>query len=123
MPEIVTGVRTINERIEQLLGMDFDAFRRSVLLAQNRFSEFLKATAGDRDKVLKGVFGYEVLDDAQRVAKSRLDRAETDLEALGDERRRIDEARARLEEARANAAIAPSGDCATSRRRRPRWSG
>jgi exonuclease SbcC len=106
VPEIVTGVRTINERIEQLLGMDFDAFRRSVLLAQNRFSEFLKATAGDRDKVLKGVFGYEVLDAAQRVAKSRLERAETDLEALGDERRRIDEARARLEEARANATTA-----------------
>jgi DNA repair protein SbcC/Rad50 len=106
VPEIVTGVRTINERIEQLLGMDFDAFRRSVLLAQNRFSEFLKATAGDRDKVLKGVFGYEILDGAQRVAKSRLDRAETDLEALGDERRRLDEARARLEEARANAAAA-----------------
>jgi exonuclease SbcC len=106
VPEIITGVRTINERIEQLLGMDFDAFRRSVLLAQNRFSEFLKATAGDRDKVLKGVFGYEVLDGAQRVAKSRLDRAETDLEALGDERRRIDEARARLEESRAVAASA-----------------
>ena len=106
VPEIITGVRTINERIEQLLGMDFDAFRRSVLLAQNRFSEFLKATAGDRDKVLKGVFGYEVLDHAQRVAKSRLDRAETDLEALGDERRRIDEARARLEESRTNAASA-----------------
>ena len=106
VPEIVTGVRTINERIEQLLGMDFDAFRRSVLLAQNRFSEFLKATAGDRDKVLKGVFGYEVLDEAQRVAKSRLDRAEADLETLGDERRRIDEARARLEEARANAVSA-----------------
>lgn len=106
VPEIITGVRSINERIEQLLGMDFDAFRRSVLLAQNRFSEFLKATASDRDKVLKGVFGYEVLDGAQRVAKSRLDRAETDLEAMGDERRRIDEARARLEESRAHAASA-----------------
>ncbi|MEO8423691.1 MAG: SMC family ATPase [Actinomycetota bacterium] len=106
VPQIVTGVRTINERIEQLLGMDFDAFRRSVLLAQNRFSEFLKATAGDRDKVLKGVFGYEVLDEAQRVAKSRLDGVETDLDALGDERRRIDEARGRLEEARATATAA-----------------
>ena len=103
--EIVTGERAMNERIEGLLGMDFRAFCRSVLLAQNRFSEFLKATAGDRDKVLKGVFGYEVLDEAQRVAKSRLDRAEVELEALGDERRRIDEARGRLEEARANAAL------------------
>ncbi|MGH2595000.1 MAG: AAA family ATPase, partial [Actinomycetota bacterium] len=106
--EIVTGERAMNERIERLLGMDFRAFCRSVLLAQNRFSEFLKATAGDRDKVLKGVFGYEVLDEAQRVAKSRLDRAETELEALGDERRRVDEARGRLEEARTNATTAAS---------------
>jgi exonuclease SbcC len=108
VPEIVTGARTINERIERLLGMDFDAFRRSVLLAQNRFSEFLKATPGDRDKVLKGVFGYEVLDEAQRVAKARLDHAEVELEAMGDERRRIGEARERLEEARANAATVAS---------------
>ncbi len=34
----------MNERIEQLLGMDFKTFCRSVLLAQNRFTEFLKAT-------------------------------------------------------------------------------
>jgi exonuclease SbcC len=104
VPEIVTGVRAINERIERLLGMDFDAFCRSILLAQNRFSEFLMATDGDRDKVLKGVFGYEVLDAAQRVARTRLDRAELALDALADERRKIDEARGRLEEARANAA-------------------
>ena len=106
VPEIVSGERAVNERVERLLGMDFKAFCRSVLLAQNRFSEFLKATAGDRDKVLKGVFGYEVLDEAQRVAKARLDRAETDLEAMGDERRRIDDARSRLEGARASAASA-----------------
>jgi DNA repair protein SbcC/Rad50 len=106
--EIVTGERATNERIESLLGMDFRAFCRSVLLAQNRFSEFLKATAGDRDKVLKGVFDLDVLDEAQRVAKSHLDRVEAELEALGDERRRIDEARGRLEEARTNAATAAS---------------
>jgi exonuclease SbcC len=105
-PEIVTGERAIGERVERLLGMDFRAFCRSVLLAQNRFSEFLKATAGDRDKVLKGVFGYEVLDAAQRVARSRLDRTEVELEALGDERRRIDAARERLEAARLTAAAA-----------------
>ncbi|MGZ8641639.1 MAG: AAA family ATPase [Actinomycetota bacterium] len=104
--ETITLERHVNERIEQLLGMDFKAFCRSVLLAQNRFSEFLKATAGDRDKVLKGVFGYEVLDAAQRVARSRLDRAEVELDALADERRKIDEARERLEEARTNAASA-----------------
>lgn len=101
--ETITGERAVNARVEQLLGMDFKAFCRSVMLAQNRFNEFLHATPGDRDRVLKGVFGYERLDEAQRVAKSRLDRERTALESLAQERERIEEARGRLEEARAMA--------------------
>ncbi|HSG77987.1 MAG TPA: SMC family ATPase, partial [Acidimicrobiia bacterium] len=48
--------KEIAERVEELLGLDFDAFRRSVLLAQNRFAEFLQATPVQRDAVLEGVF-------------------------------------------------------------------
>jgi exonuclease SbcC len=102
----VTGDEPMKARVEQLLGMDFKAFCRSVMLAQNRFAEFLKATAGDRDRVLKGVFGYDLLDAAQATARVRLERAELELEVLAGERRRIDEARERLEGARAAAARA-----------------
>lgn len=104
--ERVTGDDPMKERVEQLLGMDFKAFCRSVLLAQNRFSEFLKATPADRDKVLKGVFGYERLDLAHVVAKGRLQREETRLEALRDRRERIDQARERLDGARSVAGAA-----------------
>ena len=45
--------RDVNARVEELLGLDFQAFRRSVLLAQNRFAEFLHASAGVRDKVIE----------------------------------------------------------------------
>ena len=99
----ITGERDVNAKVEQLLGLDFKAFCRSVLLAQNRFQEFLRATPGDRDKVLKGVFGYDRLDDAQRTAKLRLERIGLELEAFGAERTRIDEARTHLEAARAEA--------------------
>ncbi len=51
--ETVTQEGQVNARVEQLLGMDFATFCRSVLLAQNRFSEFLKATPTERDKVLE----------------------------------------------------------------------
>ena len=64
-------------------------FCRSVLLAQNRFSDFLKATPTERDKVLKGVFGYERLDAAKAAAERRLTASEATLEALARERRRI----------------------------------
>jgi exonuclease SbcC len=103
--ERVTGERDVNARVEQLLGMDFKAFSRSVLLAQNRFHEFLRATAGDRDKVLKGVFGYDRLDDAQRVAKVRLATVELELDGFQRERQGIDRARADLDDARATAEV------------------
>ena len=101
--ERVMGERAVNDRVEQLLGMDFRAFCRSVLLAQNRFHEFLRATPGDRDKVLKGVFGYDRLDDAQRTAKLRLERVVMELDSFGAERTRIDDARTQLEAARGDA--------------------
>ena len=84
--ETVTQEGQVNARVEQLLGMDFQTFCRSVLLAQNRFSDFLKATRTERDKVLKGVFGYERLDAAKVAADRRLDRETLALEALARER-------------------------------------
>ena len=98
--ETVTMEGAVNERITHLLGMDFDTFCRSVLLAQNRFSDFLKATKTDRDKVLKGVFGFEQIDAAKLAAERRLDRETMALEAFAREREGIDQARERLEEAR-----------------------
>ena len=101
--ETVLQERPVRQRVERLLGMTFDAFCRSVLLAQNRFAEFLKATPTDRNAVLKGVFGYERFDAALAAAKDRVRGAELELDGLAREGSRLDEARARLDEARAEA--------------------
>jgi exonuclease SbcC len=68
----------VNTRIAGLLGLDFDAFGRSVLLAQGRFAEFLTAPPRERDKVLKGVFGYDRVDRMREVAKEIAGLAEID---------------------------------------------
>ena len=72
----------ITARIEQLLGLDFDAFNRSVFLAQNRFAEFLQATAGQRDAVLKGVFGFDRLDQMAALTKDKRDGIKAELADL-----------------------------------------
>ena len=69
--EKVTQERQVNDRIRDLLGLDFDTFGRSVLLAQGRFAEFLKGAPADRDRVLKGVFGHDRIDQMREVAKAR----------------------------------------------------
>ncbi len=80
--EEVTGERAMTARIEELLGLDFDAFNRSVFLAQNRFAEFLQATAAQRDAVLKGVFGFDRLDRMAEVAKATRDELRSQLADL-----------------------------------------
>ena len=94
--EEVQGEKPVRVRVEQLLGMDFDAFCRSVLLAQNRFSDFLRATPRERNEVLKGVFGYERFDAALDGAKRRVAETTLLLESLEREGAKLAEAQAAL---------------------------
>jgi exonuclease SbcC len=104
--ETVVMDKPVRERIEQLLGMDFDTFGRSVLLAQNRFAEFLLAADGPRNAVLKGVFGYERFDAALAVTRERVAREETTVATLDADGARLLEARSALDDARTVAARA-----------------
>ncbi len=72
----------VNQRIEELLGFDYDAFGRSVLLAQGQFDEFLNAQPRQRDKVLKGVFGHERIDAMRELAKAKHKEATHEIEKL-----------------------------------------
>ena len=80
--ERVTLEADVNARIGELLGLEFDAFGRSVLLAQGRFAEFLTARPAERDKVLKGVFGHDKIDAMREAARRRAGDAAVEVEKL-----------------------------------------
>lgn len=86
--EEVSGERAVTGRVNELLGLEFDGFNRSVFLAQNRFAEFLHSRPGDRDRVLKGVFGFDRIEQMAEVAKARRDELKgqlAELERLRDD--------------------------------------
>ena len=112
--EVADKEREVTAEVERILGLDFDAFRRSVLLAQNQFAQFLEATPTERNAVLKGVFGFDRLDAMRDATKRRLDAvsvhlkvlqerrasAETDRTALPEKQRALEEATSRAETVR-----------------------
>jgi exonuclease SbcC len=98
--ELVEGEKGVNARVADLLGLDFHAFGRSVLLAQNQFARFLDATGGERDAVLKGVFGLDRIEAVRELAKARRDAAARDLEELDRRRAEVEADRGALEVAR-----------------------
>ena len=54
--------KTISEEINSILGLDFDAFKRSVMLAQGEFAAFLKAKDEERRTILEATAGVDIYD-------------------------------------------------------------
>ena len=92
--------RDVNERIEELLGLDFHGFGRSVLLAQGQFAQFLSSRPAERDKVLKGVFGYERVGEIRELARDAERRAQHEIDKLDIHIDHAEAAKDRLDERR-----------------------
>ena len=55
-------VREANQLIEAAVGLDYDAFTRTVLLPQGRFAEFLVGDAKERRDILTDLLGLELFE-------------------------------------------------------------
>jgi DNA repair protein SbcC/Rad50 len=85
----LSGEAVVSNRVIELLGLGFDAFSSSVLLAQGQFAKFLQATPKDRGVILKGIFRLDQIDELQKAAKARRDALEDDLKLIEGERNAI----------------------------------
>ncbi|MDA3951526.1 MAG: SMC family ATPase, partial [Spirochaeta sp.] len=66
---------------EAVLGVSYDNFRRTVIIPQGRFQEFLQLGVKDRTEMLKDLFGLDRFD-LYRGAKNLLDRAVQRITAI-----------------------------------------
>ncbi len=73
------GKKNTLEAISELIDLNFDQFRRSVLLAQGDFAAFLKAKKDERSSLLERITGTDIYSELSIEA---FDRARTEKEAL-----------------------------------------
>ena len=98
--------------IELRLGLSFDQFRRSALLAQNEFAAFLRANASERAALLERMTGTEIYSrlsiaahERHKAEQQRLEKMEAGLQAIS---RLPDEERAKVAQALADEEAARS---------------
>ena len=91
-------VRPVNDRVQALIGLDSDAFLRTVILPQGRFARLLVEDAPSaRTEILRQVWRTHDLEAAGEVAGQRLRDVRTLAARLGDEvQRHPDEPEAHL---------------------------
>ncbi|MGM0577624.1 MAG: AAA family ATPase [Myxococcota bacterium] len=69
------------EAIEDRLGLTFDQFRRSALLAQGDFAAFLKAKDDDRAELLERMTGTDIF---QRISRAAYERSKAEHKRVED---------------------------------------
>ena len=71
------GPDNVKLRVQELLGLTYEHFTQSVLLPQGGFSEFLRATAANRQKLLVELLAFGVYKDIGQRARERAQRADS----------------------------------------------
>lgn len=64
------------QSVEQIIGMSFDNFRRTIIIPQGKFQEFLHLQPAERTKMLKTIFHLERFDVKDKLNKLRKDNDE-----------------------------------------------
>jgi exonuclease SbcC len=73
-PEVADGgVKLVEARIEEIVGLDFGAFKRSVLLPQGDFAEFLNGETKTRREILVRLLDLDRYREAGQLARKRAD--------------------------------------------------
>ena len=63
---------TVSEEVTSILGLDFEAFKRSVMLAQGEFAAFLKASSDDRRAILEATAGINIYDKLKEALNAKV---------------------------------------------------
>ena len=80
---LADGVKTINKKVEEIIGLNLEDFTRTVVLPQGKFSEFLKLEGKDRRDMLERLFNLEQYgDNLSRKLNLKISKERTDNNVL-----------------------------------------
>ena len=84
---LADSVSSSGEKVQELLGLDYERFMRSVMLAQGQFSRFLSSKSSDRAALLESLTGTEIY---SRLGQLAYDEANSREAGIKDRITRID---------------------------------
>jgi len=81
---LADGVQKAKPLIEQIVGLDFNGFTKSVVLPQGRFDEFLKGRADDRRKILSDLLDLAIYRRMMQRANALYNENKAEVTAIAD---------------------------------------
>jgi DNA repair protein SbcC/Rad50 len=90
--QLAEGPDNVKTRVQDLLGLSYEHFTQSVLLPQGGFSEFLRATPANRQRLLVELLAFGVYKDIGQRARERAQLAEADQKRAEQARNELTDA-------------------------------
>lgn len=84
---IAEKIKDVDEKVEEVSGLDYDRFCRSVLLSQGDFAAFLKASEKDRSELLERITGTEIY---SQLSKAAYQKHKLEQEALNGIKQKVE---------------------------------
>ncbi len=85
--ERITDKAELQKRIEEAIGLNYEQFTRTVILAQNSFANFLRAKTKDKTELLEKLTGTEVYSEVGKQIHQLTQNAEGAMKAVENEMR------------------------------------
>ncbi len=77
--------KTVNEKMNEILGLSFSQFTKVILLAQGSFTAFLKADKNDKGELLEQITGTEIYGEISKQVFERARLEEEKLKSINSE--------------------------------------
>jgi DNA repair protein SbcC/Rad50 len=82
---LADSVKTVDAKVAEILGLDFDAFTQTVILPQNQFARFLQSKPKDQRQILQRLLRLTVYNRMRAEAERRKGLLEHDLRSKDEQ--------------------------------------
>lgn len=79
----ITGLKAVNDKIVQLLNINYKQFKQIAMIAQGEFRELLNAKTEQRTEILRTIFNTDAYNTLEKTLKKHQDTAEGKKKAAG----------------------------------------
>ncbi|HZK09493.1 MAG TPA: AAA family ATPase, partial [Clostridia bacterium] len=76
---VAKGVMEVNEKIHEILGLNYEEFSQIILLPQGEFQKLLEASSADKEKIFRRIFSTQKLQAFTQALREEERRLDSDL--------------------------------------------
>ena len=82
--EVITGVKNVNQKIVDILGINYSQFKQIVMIAQGEFRKLVSADSKEREVIYRKIFNTSDFERIQRLLKEQANSFGRTIDSLND---------------------------------------